>query len=177
MKSFSGGYYEPLQDTLYDGMRAILDSLNYNTVDVVFSKTNSIESLNTYCVLDILQIKQEGKRDEGSFIVPEGEWLEFNTYYNIYLQVSVFGDKAGEVATALHHHFNNRRCFEELAKRNLGLLKKTDLRRNPQLRETKWVDSFNFDTNLTFSIFTKQSFDWVEYITVNGEVFKVPYKE
>lgn len=174
---FEGGYLEPLMDTLYDSLRAILDINGFNNVPIIYSMSNSPETLNTYCLIDILNIEQVGRSDEGTFIVPQTEVLEFNTHYKIYIQLASRGDSSSSVASSLHHNMNNRKCYEEFHKRNLAILNKSNLRRAPQLRETRWVDGYNFDMNLTFSIFTRQSFDWVEYITVNGEVFKVPYKE
>lgn len=173
MTQFSGGYYRPIMDAVYDSLEAFLINCGYGNVDILFSKFNAPEPLNTYCIVDILQVEQIGKRDEGSYI-PQGGYLEFSTHYKIFLQVTVLGDSAGEVATALHHNFNNRKCFEEFYKRNLSILNKGNLVRHPQLRETKWEDAFYFDTNLTFSIFTRQSYDWVEYVTINGEVFGEP---
>lgn len=174
---FTGGYLEPLMDTLYDGFRAVLDVNGFEKVPIVYTMTGSPETINTYCLIDILNIEQFGRSDEGTFINPKGDTLEFITHYKIYFQVATRGDSAPSVASSLHHNMNNRKCFEEFHKRNLGVLNKSPLRRAPQLRETRWVEGYNFDMNMTFSIFTRQSFDWVEYITINGEVFKVPYKE
>lgn len=174
---FTGGYLEPIMDSLYDATEAMLRENGFRDVSIIFATSGAPVPKNTYVVLDILEISQVGRSDESTYLTAEEKLLEFNTHYKIDLRIAVRGDSAPNIASSLHHNINNRRCFEELMKRNLGVLNKSSLRRAPQLRETQWVEGYNFDLTLTFSVFTRQSYDWVEYISINGEVFKVPYKE
>lgn len=51
---------------------------------------------------------------------------------------------------------------------NLALRQHGDIRHNPQLRETRWVDMFGLDLNLGCSISSTEDVDWVAAITVNG---------
>lgn len=178
MSSFTGSYYTPLLDEVYDAFRAVFDRTGHSNVQILFSNTNALEPKGTYCAISPLQITQIGKRDESTLLEPTTETITTSTHYKLYLQFMFTGNSAGDVATHIQHSLmNNRRAFDELHKRNLSVLNKSDVRRNPRLRETQWVDSFAFDLNLTFSIFTRYSYDWVEYITTNGELFKIPYDE
>jgi hypothetical protein len=178
MTAFTGSYYEPLLDEVHDSFRAAFDRMGHSKVAIIYSDMNTLEPKGTYCTISPLQISQIGKRDESTLIEPTTETITTSTHFKLYLQLMFTGDNAGSVATHIQHSLmNNRRAFDEFHKRNISVLNKTDIRRNPRLRETKWVDNFAFDLNLTFSIFTRYTYDWVEYITTNGEIFKIPYNE
>lgn len=173
-----GKFYTVIEDNLYLSIRSILDILGYPEVLVVHSNVNSLEPSKTYCVIDILDTSQSGRTNEASYIAsetPDGvDMLESMTHYILLTQISFIGTNAGDVSHDFRHNIsNNRVCFEEIQKKSFGLLSKSNLRRNPQKRETQWVNSFNMDMSLSFAIRTRQSYDWVEYITINDEVIRI----
>lgn len=175
---FTGGYYEPILDSIYDSFDRMLKALGHNKTKVVFSNYNNIEPKDTYLIIDPTDIKQIGRRDESSLVSCPTETITTSTHYVACLKITAFGKGAGNLGTHIHSSITNTRtAFDELHKNRLAVLKKSSLRRNPQLRETEWIDAFVFDLDLTFSIYTRYTYDWVEYITVNGEIFKIPYRE
>lgn len=173
------GFYEVIEASLYDSVREVLDNLGYQKVPVVYANQNVLEPSKTYCVINILDFVQNGYRDEGTFISQDPSQEDPNvldtiSHYSIPTQFSFIGESAGNVSHDFRHNtINNRKAYESFMKRNFGLLQRSSLRKAPQLRETEWVAGFNMDISFSFAIHTRQSYDWVEFININGEVFRI----
>lgn len=167
-------FSDPLRDGLYTATRKTLDAIGYTDIDVIYANEDVLEPEKTYCIINILDYNQTGGVNEATFMHPDSDILESVTHYNIFTQFSIIGKRANVVAPDFRHNVvNNRRCREEFLKENFGMLTRSKLRNIPQKRDTEWVPCFNMDINLSFAINTKQSYDWVEYITVNGEVIRI----
>lgn len=171
----SNGYYEAFEIAMGDVISGLLDKLGITDVPTILSYGNGLEPQGTYCVLDILEVDQQGRANKGTFLKSrDEEVLETMSHYRGHLQVSVIGKKASSVASAIHHHISNNQIgYDILAKNGVGLLSKSGMRKIPQQRETQWVDSFNMDLNVSFAVYTVQSYDWVEFITINGHKIRI----
>ena len=168
--SIMGGVRIPLQRAF----KKILEEIGYPDTQIVFSHQNGLEPDKSYGVINILQVNQLGGRNEASFIEPTSDILEFITHHSITIQISFVGTEAANVGYDFRQAMvNNRRCFEILQLANFGITSRGDVRRIPQKRETAWVEAYNMDIDFTFAVFTRQSYDWVEYIDVNGERFHI----
>lgn len=169
------GFYSVLEDSVYDCVQGVMTELGYPTLKIVYSNQNGLEPTNEYVVISALDIKQLGMKDEASYIDPNSEdILETVSHYTFCLRLSFMGDNSGNIGADFRHQLiNNRKYFEIFQENKFGILKRTDLRRVPQLRESGWVESFNMDIDLSFAINTRQSYDWMEFITVNGEVIRI----
>jgi hypothetical protein len=67
---------------------------------------------------------------------------------------------------------------EELQRYNLNIRTKTNIRRVPQKRDTKWVEYHNMDVVFTYAVNTQQIVDVVEAViirdTQTGETQVIP---
>ena len=166
--------YKPVKIALQHSIKDVLEEIGYLDTKVIHSHQNGLEPTNTYCIINILGHEQKGQRNEASFIEPTSDILEIMTHYSVRTQLSFVGLESEEVGADFRHALiNNRRCFEIFQKANFGILSRGNLRRIPQKRETEWVAAVNMDIDFSFAVFTRQSYDWVEYITVNGEVIRI----
>lgn len=160
--------YSKIQDNLYDAVYGALSVIGYSNVVVVFSSQNIREPALTYCLINILDLQQQGFRDEGTFLkddplISTKGYLEFISHYLLQIRFSFIGDSADEVATEFKHNIpNNRACIDEFKKMNLGIMDRSGVRRIPQPRDAKWIEMFNMDMDLSLSIHTEQEYDWVE---------------
>lgn len=164
--------FTQIQDNLYDAVHNAISVLGYPNVVVVFSSKNVREPSQTYCLINILDIEQQGFRDEGTFLKddasdPEKGYLEFIAHYFLQVRFSFIGASADIIASEFKHNIpNNRACIDEFRKLNWGILNRSGVRRIPQPRDTQWVEMFNMDMNLSFSIHTEQEYSWVEKVGV-----------
>lgn len=168
------GIKKVLQDYLYDATKNAMDVLGWD-IPVIHSKQNGLEPENTYCVIDILELQRVGRVLEATFIAPpENNELWSIANYNLYTQYRFIGDQADDYGFDFGHHItNNRRFIEEFEKKKLAVTRRSNMRNQPQLRETMWKPSQNMDLTFSLAIQTRQTVDWVEFITVNGETYRI----
>lgn len=144
---------------------------------VKFSHDNGDEVPESYVVINILQQEQVGK-GYTSTLVNEDNELTIQANYNVYVQFSFIGSLSGDMAQSFTQRLNNVLVREELIRNNLGLRTKTNIRRAPQKRDTKWVEYHNMDVVFTYAVNTQQIVDVVEAVIIvdesTGEVFTVP---
>lgn len=144
---------------------------------VIFSHENGPEPSVSYVVINVLQIEQVGK-GYTSTLVNELNELTIQANYNVYVQFSFIGSQSGDMSQSFTQRLNNVLFREELIRNNLGLRTKTNIRRAPQKRDTKWVEYHNMDVVFTYAVNTQQIVDVIEAVIIvdelTGEVFTVP---
>jgi hypothetical protein len=149
----------------------------FTNPQVIFSHSSGAEPAESYVVINILQIEPVGK-GYTSTLVNELNELTIQANYNIYAQFSFVGSKSGEMSQVFTQQLNNVLVREELQRNNLNLRTKTNIRRAPQKRDTKWVEYHNMDVVFTYAVNTQQIVDVVEAVVIvdelTGEVFTVP---
>lgn len=167
--------YTDVRQAIRKGAIAALSE--YPTTPVIFSHSNGTEPAESYVVINVLQIEQVGK-GYTSTLVNELDELTIQANYNVYVQFSFIGSQSGEMSQSFTQRLNNVLFREELIRSNLGLRTKTNIRRAPQKRDTKWVEYHNMDVVFTYAINTQQIVDVVEAVIIvdelTGEVFTVP---
>lgn len=168
--------YSDLRDAIRDV--ALVANTDYPTMPVVYSHQNGSEPAETYMTINILNIDQIGHHSTPA-LTRANEILDVRVAYEVMVQFSFFGSSAGDAAHGFTQRINNNPLvFEELSKNKLGIMRKTNLRRNPQKRDTKWVESFNMDITFSYIINTPQRVDVVDIVVLqdeySGDVFTVP---
>ena len=140
---------------------------------VIFSHENGNEPVGSYVTVNVLSVEQQGKHTSSGLtdtinLASEYE-LTITTANECLIQFSFVGSQSGEMAYSFYQRINNNPLvFEELARNNLGVMRKSQVRRAPQKRDTKWVEYHNLDVTFSYHVVTKQVVDIVEGITVEG---------
>ena len=162
-----------LENYLYQATQAAFNVADMN-IQLIHSH-QGLEPENTYCVMNILQLQRVGRMTESTFINPvENDELWTIANYNLYTQFSFIGDKADDYGFDFGHNItNNRRFIEEYQKRKLAVTKRSDIRNQPQMRDSQWKPVQNMDLTFSLAVRTRQTVDWVEFITVNGETYRI----
>lgn len=156
---------------------ALVALQEFTNPQVIFSHANGAEPAESYVVINILQVEQVGK-GYTSTLVNELDELTIQANYNIYVQFSFLGSKSGEMSQVFTQQLNNVLVREEWQRNSINLRTKTNIRRAPQKRDTKWVEYHNMDVVFTYAVNTQQIVDVVEAVIIvdelTGEVFTVP---
>ena len=156
---------------------ALVALSEFTSPQIIYSHSNGAEPAESYVVINILQAEQVG-RGYTSTLVNELDELTIQANYNIYAQFSFIGSKSGEMSQVFTQQLNNVLVREEWQRNNLNLRTKTNIRRAPQKRDTKWVEYHNMDVVFTYAVNTQQVVDVVEAVIIvdeiTGEVFTVP---
>ena len=144
---------------------------------MIFSHNNGTEPAESYVVINLLQIEQVGK-GYTSTLTNADEELTIQANYNVYAQFSFIGSQSGDMSQSFTQRLNSVLVREELQRNSLNLRTKTNIRRAPQKRDTKWVEYHNMDVVFTYAVNTQQIVDVVEAVIIvdeiTGEVFTVP---
>ena len=138
---------------------------------VIYSHSNGTEPAGSYVVVNILSVDQQGQHTSSGLVevsITEYEQT-IKAAYEVNAQLSFVGSQSGEMAYSFYQRINNNPLvFEELARNKLGVMRKSQVRRAPQKRDTTWVEYHNLDVTFSYHIVTKQVVDIVEGITVEG---------
>lgn len=163
--------YSTFEKSLVRAIKSIFDELG-TVCEVIVSHGNGPEPAVDYCMINTLRFVRTGRAQSagGALEFVQNSLKEYSVqHYEAVVQINFYGKKAAENAMDYYSQFSGNTVIQEHYQRNnLTTRRISDLRRSPQLRETRWVNSFAFDITLGFAVQTIQNVDWVDYITVNG---------
>lgn len=139
-------------------------SFDYPTIPVIFAFQGGTEPPSTYATINLLSSKQVGHAQTGT-LVDTLDKLHFSATYETEVQISFFGSQSGDAISSFVQNINNNPVvLEETKKNGLGFLRKSQVRNNPQKRDTAWVDSYNMLITFNCTIGSEQLIDVVEHI-------------
>lgn len=148
---------------------------------VFFSHVGGTEPSSPYMVINILGIQQIGKHSTSTLADPTQNIVNVRASYEITVQFSFCGSTAGDMAQSFTQRINNNPfSFSALNQEKLSVMRKSNIRRIPQKRDTQWVEYFNQDVVFTYTLNTEQPIDWVEAVVIEDaisqppEIFSVP---
>lgn len=163
--------YSTVRDAIRNVSLVALDE--FTDPLVIFSHSNGNEPAGSYVTVNILNVEQQGQHTTSNFTdvenLAEQYELTITAAYEVMAQLSFVGSQSGEMAYSFYQRINNNPLvFDELSRNNLGVMRKSQVRRAPQKRDTKWVEYHNLDVTFSYHVVTKQVVDIVEGITVEG---------
>lgn len=144
------------------------------TTLVKFSHDNGPEPSSSYVVINVLNIEQQGHHST-STLVNTDETLTFQVAYEIMCQFSFIGSLSGEMSQSFNNNINNNPLTRlELSRNKLGFMRKSQIRRAPQKRDTKWVEYHNIDVTFSYIVVTNQLIDSVDGVVIADETSEIP---
>lgn len=169
-----------LFNDLETGVRkgAIVALGSFSTSPIIFSHGDGDEPSESYVVINILNIDQQGHHST-SVLTDQDRKLTFSTAYEVLVQYSFVGSQSGNMIHEFNQNLgNNPLVTEEFSRYKVGYMRKSPIRRIPQRRDTQWVEYFNIDVTFNYIVNTEQLVDTVETVVVedvlSGEIFTVP---
>ena len=166
--------YDSIGTSVQSVLTKSLTRIGYTTPLVIFKNQNAPEPAQTYCAIHILRASARGKPSKSVFLTdvagnPNVGRHYTQQHYDVLIQVTFVGKDSGDMAFDFKQDLAvSQLTNEDFQRENFGIISHTDIRSNPSLRETRWVDSFNLDLELSYSVQTTEDLLWAEYITVNG---------
>ena len=147
---------------------------DYPTTLVKFSHDNGSEPSASYVVINVLNTEQQGHHST-STLVNTDETLTFQVAYEIMCQFSFIGSLSGEMSQSFNNNINNNPITRlELNRNRLGFMRKSQIRRAPQKRDTKWVEYHNMDVTFSYIVVTNQLIDSVDGVVIADETSEIP---
>lgn len=150
-------------------LSAIAALSEFPTTPVIFSNTSGSEPAESYVVVNILSINQQGQASVSTRTTSDFKIL-VQGCYEILCQFSFIGSLSGDMAQSFTQRINNSPVvLEAITKNKLGIMRKSQIRRAPQKRDTKWVEYHNMDVTFNYIVNTEQVVDWIESVVVDSE--------
>lgn len=147
---------------------------DYPTTLVKFSHDNGSEPSASYVVINVLNTEQQGHHST-STLVNTDETLTFQVAYEIMCQFSFIGSLSGEMSQSFNNNINNNPLTRlELSRNKLGFMRKSQIRRAPQKRDTRWVEYHNIDITFSYIVVTNQLIDSVDGVVIADETSEIP---
>lgn len=145
---------------------AIAALQDYPTTPIIFSNSGGTEPAESYVVISISSINQQGHHSTSSLLNTANE-IVFSVAYEVFVQYSFIGSMSGELAQAFTQNINNNPLTRQaLQGQKLGFMRKSQVRRAPQLRDTKWVEYHNMDVTFNYVVVTQQTVDTVDGVVI-----------
>lgn len=150
-------------------LSAIAALSEFPTTPVIFSNTSGSEPAESYVVVNILSINQQGQASVSTRTTADFKIL-VQGCYEILCQISFIGSLSGDMAQSFTQRINNSPIvLEAITKNKLGFMRKSQIRRAPNKRDTKWVEYHNMDVTFNYVVNTEQVVDWIESVVVDSE--------
>lgn len=147
----------------------------FPTVSVIFSNLNGTEPAESYVVVNILFIDQIGQQ-RVSTLLDLNEKLSVSAFYEVQVQFSFCGSLSGDMSHTFNYKIGNDPWVkEELLRNNLGYMNKTQVRRNPQKRDTQWVEYHSMDVTFNFTHNVQQTVDVIEHVALEDNLTGTQY--
>ena len=162
---------------IFTSLRTAIRNVTLKALDeftapmVNFSHSSGTEPTGSYVVVNILSVEQQGHHSSSGLTKANGLDYELSVTaaYEVTCQLSFVGSQSGEMAYSFYQRINNNPLvFEELARNKLGVMRKSQVRRAPQKRDTTWVEYHNLDVTFSYHIVTKQVVDIVEGVVAQA---------
>lgn len=150
----------------------------YPTVPVIFSNMNGQEPAESYVVVNVLGIAQIGQHNTSSKLDSQNRQA-VQVAYEVTTQISFIGSLSGNMSHSFNQRINNNYLvFEDLKRNKLGVMRKSSIRRAPQVREERWVEYHNMDVTFSYIAVTQDVVDLIEAVVVEDiiaeTIFRVP---
>ena len=162
---------------IYSTVRGAIRNVTLKALDeftnplVIYSHTNGNEPAGSYVTVSILNVDQTGRHVSSGLVEANGAKFEetIKVSYEVMAQLSFVGSQSGEMAYSLCQRINNNPLvLEEAARNKLGFMRKSQVRRAPQKRDTTWVEYHNLDVTFSYHVVTKQVVDIVEGVVAQA---------
>jgi len=164
--------YSDVRASIRKGALAALSE--FTNPQVIFSHLAGTEPAESYVVINILSIEQQGHHST-STLATEDEELIFQVAYEVMVQLSFIGSLSGDMSQSFTQNINNNPLTRlELSRNNLGFMRKSQIRRAPQKRDTKWVEYHNLDVTFNYVVITNQLVDVIEGVVLEDNLAEVP---
>jgi hypothetical protein len=168
--------YSDLEQAIRNTARLALTQ--YPTTRVMFSHSNTTEPDESYVVINILEMRQIGRHSTTSKL-DSSNTLSTQVSYEVMVQFSFLGSLSAEMSHEFTQRLNNNYLVLDSMKKNkVKMMRKSSVRRIPQLRDTEWVDNFNIDVTFSYIGLTQDVIDIIEAVVVEDvradKTFRVP---
>lgn len=160
--------YDLVKTSLYNSTKEIITNNQ-----VIHSHQGGQEPRGTYCAINVLRADKIGMEYDSTYasedVASNTEVFSRNEYETI-VRFMFVGKDAGNLAYHFESVMDNPASRFHFGTENLAVMRKSEVRRVPERRDTTWVDNFTLDVIFSYAVETTQSIDIIEDVSWNATI-------
>jgi hypothetical protein len=170
--------YEKLKDAVYKTVSAMFPSNQ-----VIWMYGNGTEPSNPYVALHILSMDQIGREQTSTSSMETATGSDtyiINTLitYEALIQLNFKGSTAGDLVSEFNQNLSTETSLAVMRKNNLGKMRTSSIRNAPQVRDTKYVQTFIQDVTFSYALRTAQDVGYIKQVIIedqnSGDRYEIP---
>jgi hypothetical protein len=156
--------YSSLRTALYNSSKALIPNN-----EVIHSHQGAQEPKNSYCSINILKTNKIGMEYENTYATPDPT-ISSVSVYEVTVRYMFIGQEAGDVAYEFETVADNPASRFYFGTESLAIMRKGEVRRIPEKRDTTWVENFILDVVFSYAVVTSQPIDIIETVSWNENI-------
>lgn len=153
--------YDDLKSALYTSSKTYLPDNQ-----LIHSHQGGQEPKGSYCAINILNTDKIGMEDESSY-ASSAQTIRSTNHYEVTVRYMFVGKQAGDLAYEFESSLDNSAARFAFGTENLAIMRKGDVNRVPEKRDTTWVDNFTLDVIFSYAVYNTQSIDTIDTVSWN----------
>lgn len=156
--------YDSLRNSLYTSCKSFLPDN-----ELIFSHQGGQEPKGTYCSLHVLRTDKIGMEYHNTYASPNPT-ISSVSVYEVTVRFIFIGQDSGNLAYEFETVVDNPAARFYFGTESLAIMRKGEVRRVPEKRDTTWVDHFTLDVIFSYAVETTQPIDIIENVSWNENI-------
>jgi len=151
---------------IYDSVKqAVYTSCNNLLPDnkLIHSHQGGQEPKGSYCALNILKADKIGMECESTYASAD-QTIKSSSVYEVTVRFMFVGKDSGNLAYNFETVADNPASRFYFGTESLTIMRKGEVRRVPEKRDTTWVDNFTLDVVFSYAIQTIQPIETIDIV-------------
>ncbi|QDP60444.1 MAG: hypothetical protein GOVbin1096_72 [Prokaryotic dsDNA virus sp.] len=159
--------YDLVRTALYNSSKKIITDNQ-----VIHSHQGGQEPRGTYCAINVLRADKIGMEYNSTYAGYYNDNLEIlsRNEYETIVRFMFVGKDAGDLAYHFEAVMDNAASRFHFGTENLAVMRKSEVRRVPEKRDTTWVASFTLDVTFSYAVEITQAIDIIEDVSWNATI-------
>lgn len=154
---------------LYDSLKSALYTATKTYIpdnELIHSHQGGQEPKGSYCVINILNTDRIGMSEQSSY-ASSSQLVRSTSHYEVIIRYMFVGKDAGNLAYELETSIENPAARFAFGGESLAIMRKGEVKRVPERRDTTWVENFTLDVVFSYAVYNTQSIDTIENVSWN----------
>lgn len=156
--------FDSLKTALYTSSKSY-----FPNNELIHSHQGGQEPRGTYCAINILSTDRVGSEDESTYASATPVIRSVN-HYEVTVRYMFVGKEAGDLAYEFESSIDNSAARFAFGTESLAIMRRGQVNRVPEKRDTTWVDNFTLDVVFSYAVYNTQSIDIIEYVSWNENI-------
>jgi len=151
--------YDEIRKSIYTSCKAFLPNSN-----LIHAHQGGQEPKGSYCAINVLKADKVGRECDSTYASVD-QTINSVSVYEVTTRFMFVGKDSGNLAYSFETVVDNPAARFYFGTESLAIMRKGEVRRVPEKRDTTWVDNFTLDVVFSYAIETTQPIDTIENVS------------